>query len=120
MEVSSQRASVEAANVERRQYCRARTVGINTLAPAVLLSGVFIILGVALRLTNYLVDAEIPARATAWVQGITHSKIVFLLVFNLFLIAVGCLMDIYSAIIVVVPLIVPIAKPSASTRITLG
>jgi len=73
-----------------------------------LVGGVFAILGVALGLTNYLVDAEIPAHAAAWVEANVTSRLVFLLALNLFLLAVGCLMDIYSATVVVVPLILPI------------
>jgi C4-dicarboxylate transporter DctM subunit len=75
-----------------------------------LIGGVFIILGVAMGLTNYLVDAEVPARAAAWVQGHVHSRFVFLLALNGFLVIVGCLMDIFSAIVVVVPLILPISQ----------
>jgi tripartite ATP-independent transporter DctM subunit len=75
-----------------------------------LIGGVFIILGVAMGLTNYLVDAEVPAGAAAWVQGHVHSRLVFLLALNGFLVVVGCLMDIFSAIVVVVPLILPISQ----------
>lgn len=74
-----------------------------------MLGGIFMILGVALGLTNYLVDAMIPAQAVEWVSENVDSKITFLLALNLFLLIVGCLMDIYSAIVVAVPLILPIA-----------
>jgi tripartite ATP-independent transporter DctM subunit len=77
---------------------------------ATLIGGVLVILGVALGFTNYLVDAEIPTLALEWVQSGIESKLVFLLVLNLFLLVVGCLMDIYSAIVVVVPLILPIGE----------
>lgn len=76
----------------------------------VLVGGVLLILGVAMGFTNYLITAQIPDQAVAWVQQTIHSRWVFLLAINLFLLAVGCLMDIYSAIIVVVPLIVPMAN----------
>ncbi len=72
-----------------------------------LVGGVLLILGVALGFTNYLVDAQIAERAVEWVTGSIHSRWVFLLLLNLFLLVVGCLMDIFSAIVVVVPLIVP-------------
>lgn len=75
-----------------------------------LIGGVFVILGVAMGLTNFLVDAEVPMHAAAWVQEHIHSRIVFLLFLNVFLLIVGCLMDIFSAIVVVVPLILPISK----------
>src|SRR5512145_2869220 len=72
-----------------------------------LLSGsVLVILGVALGLTNYLVTEQIPDRLIEWVTATTDSRLVFLLALNALLIVVGCLMDIYSAIVVVVPLTV--------------
>lgn len=76
---------------------------------AVMLGGIFVILGVAMGLTNYLVDAMVPMRAAAWVEANVESKIAFLLALNVFLLVVGALMDIFSAIVVVVPLIIPIA-----------
>ena len=76
---------------------------------ATLIGGVLIILGVALGLTNYLVIARIPLLAVEWVQTFVESPLFFLLLLNIFLLIVGCLMDIYSAIVVVVPLITPLA-----------
>jgi C4-dicarboxylate transporter DctM subunit len=73
-----------------------------------LVGGVLIILGVAMGLTSYIVDAQIPAQIVDWAQSSISSPLVFLLCLNLFLILVGCLMDIFSAIVVVVPLIVPL------------
>jgi len=75
---------------------------------ATLIGGVLIILGVALGLTNYLIFAEIPQLAVDWVQTFVSSPLFFLLLLNVFLLIVGCLMDIYSAIVVVVPLITPL------------
>jgi tripartite ATP-independent transporter DctM subunit len=74
-----------------------------------LVGGVLLILGVALGFTNYLVNAQIPDRAIEWAQGTLQSRIAFLLALNLFLLLVGCVMDIFSAIVVVVPIIVPVA-----------
>jgi tripartite ATP-independent transporter DctM subunit len=76
---------------------------------ATLIGGVLIILGVARGLTNFLIFAQVPDLAVEWVQTLVHSKICFLLLFNLFLLVVGCLMDIFSAVTVVVPLILPVA-----------
>ena len=70
--------------------------------------GVLIILGVAVGLTNYLVSAQVPMRLLEWTRGHVDSQFTFLLGLNLFLLVVGCLMDIFSAIVVVVPLIVPL------------
>ncbi len=85
-----------------------------------LIGGVFIILGVAMGLTNYLVDAEVPMKAAAWVQAHIHSRIFFLLALNAFLLIVGCLMDIFSAIVVVVPLILPISRVFGIDPLHLG
>jgi tripartite ATP-independent transporter DctM subunit len=72
------------------------------------IGGVLLILGVAVGFTNYLVDAQVPERLLDWTRQYIHSPLVFLLALNLFLLVVGCLMDIYSATLVVVPLIVPL------------
>ncbi|MDH5528077.1 MAG: TRAP transporter large permease subunit [Nitrospirota bacterium] len=77
---------------------------------ATLVGGVFVILGCAMGLTNYLVDAEVPMLAAEWVKAHIDSKLLFLLALNVFLLLVGCLMDIFSALAVVVPLILPMAK----------
>ena len=73
-----------------------------------LIGGVLIILGVAMGFTSYLVDAQIPMLLMDWVEQNISSKYVFLLLLNILLLAVGCLMDIFSAIIIIVPLITPL------------
>ncbi len=85
-----------------------------------LVGGVLLILGVALGFTNYLVDAEVPAKGVEWVTSAIHSKYTFLLVLNIFLLVVGCLMDIYSAIVVVVPLLIPLGNAFGIDPIHLG
>jgi len=75
---------------------------------ATLIGGVLIILGVAMGLTSYLVDAQIPILILSWAKEAIASKYTFLLMLNVFLLLVGCLMDIFSAIIVIVPLIAPL------------
>ena len=87
---------------------------------AVLVGGVLIVLGVAMGLTSYLVDAEIPAHAAEWAVLNIDSRWKFLLLLNLALILVGCMMDIYSALIVVVPLILPMATAFGISPIHLG
>lgn len=74
-----------------------------------LVGGILIILGVAMGLTNFMVDQQVPDHIFAWVKQFIHSKWAFLVTLNLFLIVVGMMMDIFSAIIVVVPIITPIA-----------
>ena len=74
-----------------------------------LVGGVLIILGFAMGFTGYLVDAQIPLKILNFVQSTISSKIIFLLALNILLLIIGCLMDVFSAIIVVVPLIAPLA-----------
>jgi tripartite ATP-independent transporter DctM subunit len=85
-----------------------------------LVGGVLLILGVALGFTNYLVDAQVPVKAVEWVTAHVDSKWTFLLLLNLFLIVVGALMDIYSAIVIVVPLIVPLGAAYGIDPLHLG
>jgi C4-dicarboxylate transporter, DctM subunit len=85
-----------------------------------LIGGVLLILGVALGFTNYLVDARIPERAVDWVTGAVHSRWMFLLALNLFLLAAGCLLDIFSATVVLVPLIIPLGIAFGVDPIHLG
>jgi len=75
-----------------------------------LLSGaIIIILGAALGLTGYLVDEQIPEKILEFLTSLTENRYVFLAGLNLFLLAVGCMMDIFSAIVIVVPIMVPVA-----------
>lgn len=75
-----------------------------------LVGGILLILCCALGFTNFLVDEEIPMKIFALMKVYLKDKYSFLLFLNIFLLIVGCLMDIFSAIIVVVPLIIPIAN----------
>lgn len=85
-----------------------------------LVGGVLLILAVAAGLTDYLVFAEIPTALVQWTQAHVHSKLAFLLVLNVFLLIVGTLMDIFSAIVVVVPLILPLAEVYGVNPVHLG
>jgi tripartite ATP-independent transporter DctM subunit len=76
---------------------------------AQIIGGILLIMGMALGLTNYLIDVGIPDMASDWVQGITSNPYVFLLALNVFLFFAGALMEIYAAIIVLVPLLLPLA-----------
>jgi tripartite ATP-independent transporter DctM subunit len=73
-----------------------------------LIGGVLVILGVAVGLTSWLVGAQVPMHLVEFTRAHIESRTVFLLALNLFLILVGCLMEIFPAIVVVVPLIVPL------------
>ncbi len=85
-----------------------------------LVGGILLILGAAMGLTNYLVDAEIPMRLLDFVKANIESRIIFLVVLNIFLLVVGCTMGIFSALVVVVPLLAPIAKAYGIDPIHLG
>lgn len=74
-----------------------------------LVGGILLILGTAFALTNYLIDAEIPTQLFQWVQAHVSQKWIFLLVLNLFLLFFGMLLEGYPAIVVLTPLVLPIA-----------
>jgi tripartite ATP-independent transporter DctM subunit len=86
----------------------------------VLVGGILIILGAALGFTNYLIDAEVPMKLFNLFKAYTDSPFIFLVLLNLFLLVVGCLLDIFSALIVVVPLITPVATAYGINPIHLG
>jgi tripartite ATP-independent transporter DctM subunit len=103
-----------------RDFKRASDIPRVMAEAGLLVGGVLLILGVALGFTNYLVDAQVPTRAVEWVVGVVKSPYAFLLALNVCLLAVGCVMDIYSAIIVVAPLIVPLAMAYGVDPVHLG
>jgi C4-dicarboxylate transporter DctM subunit len=85
-----------------------------------MVGGVMIVLGAALGFTNFLVDAFVPMKLFEFLKGMIESRIAFLVVLNLFLLLVGCMMDIFSAILVVVPLIIPLAEKFHVDPVHLG
>ena len=85
-----------------------------------LLGAVLILLSVAMGLTSYLVDAQIPDALLSWVKTHIHSQVVFLLVLNVILLVLGSVLEIYSAIIILVPLVTPMAAAFALDPIHLG
>lgn len=74
-----------------------------------MVGGILLILAISLAFTNYLVDAEIPMRLFEWVKSNIDDRLTFLIVLNLFLLILGAILDIFSALVIVVPLIVPVA-----------
>jgi len=86
----------------------------------VLVGALLIILGTAMGLTNYLIDAEIPMRLLDFFKAHIENLFLFLIVLNIFLLAVGCTMGIFSALVVVVPLFTPIAGAYGIDPIHLG
>ncbi len=86
----------------------------------ILVGGVLLILGVSLGFTNDMVDAQVPAQLAAWVHDTVHSQWVFLLMVNIMLIVVGSLLEIFAAIVVVVPLLLPMARAYGVDDVHLG
>jgi tripartite ATP-independent transporter DctM subunit len=85
-----------------------------------LVGGVLLILGAAMGLTNLLVVEHVPDRLASWLATAIESRWMFLVALNVFLLVVGCLMDVFSAIIVVAPLIVPVALVFGVDPVHLG
>jgi tripartite ATP-independent transporter DctM subunit len=85
-----------------------------------LVGGILLILACAVAFTNFLIDAEVPLLLLDWMKSYLSNKYTFLLLLNVFLLIVGCLMDIFSALIVVVPLIVPVAVGFGVDPVHLG
>ena len=75
----------------------------------ILVGGIMIIIGASLASTNYMIDAEIPTRLFELIQQYIDDKLTFLILLNLFLLALGMMLDIFSAIVIIVPIILPIA-----------
>ncbi len=86
----------------------------------VLVGTILIILGTAMGFTSYLVDEQVPMQALEFMKQYIDNQLTFLIVLNVLLLIVGCMMDIFSAIIVVVPLIVPIAQSFDVNMVHLG
>jgi C4-dicarboxylate transporter, DctM subunit len=84
-----------------------------------LVGAILLILGAALGLTNFLIDAQVPARILDWVRGFITNRFTFLLALNILLLIIGSLMEIFSAMIVV-PLIIPIALEYHVNLVHLG
>ena len=85
-----------------------------------LVGAILIILGISLGLTNYLITLDVPTTVLDWIQATTESRVITLIGLNIFLLIVGCLMDIFSAVIIVVPLLLPIAEEFGIDKAHLG
>ena len=75
----------------------------------VMVGGILLILGIALGFTNYLVDAEVPQQLMVSMQTYIKSPLGFLLLLNILLLALGAMLDIFSALVIMVPLLLPVA-----------
>ena len=102
-----------------------REVPLNELARVVreamvMVGGILLILGVSLAFTNFLVDAEVPQALFEWISTFIQSKITFLVLLNLILLALGAILDIFSALVIMIPLIVPLALQFGVDPVHLG
>ena len=86
----------------------------------VLVGGILIILGISLASTNYLILAEIPQRLFEFIQTHIDDRLTFLILLNIFLLLLGAMLDIFSAIVLVVPLVLPIAMGYGVHPVHLG
>jgi tripartite ATP-independent transporter DctM subunit len=84
-----------------------------------LVGAIFMVLGTALGFTNYLIDAQIPDKIFAWLHAYVSSKVLFLILLNVFLLIIN-MIEIFSAILIVVPIIVPVAAQYGIDPIHLG
>jgi tripartite ATP-independent transporter DctM subunit len=85
-----------------------------------LVGGILIIVGTSLASTNYMIDQQVPARLFDFVRTHISSAFTFLVILNVFLLILGCLLDIFSSIVLVVPLLLPIAKNYGIDPVHLG
>ena len=112
--VASEAAVITAAYVLIVEVLIYREIPVRRLTgiirdTVVLVGGVLIILGMGMAITNFLIDQEVPQLILDWVGARIQNPLLFLVALNLFLLAVGCAMDIYTATVVIVPLLAPLA-----------
>ena len=86
----------------------------------ILVGAILIILGVSLASTNYLIDAEIPATLFATIKEYISSKLTFLILLNIFLLILGAMLDIFSALVLMIPLLLPVALGYGIDPVHLG
>lgn len=107
------------AVVIQREISLARLFGIMRES-MVMIGAILLILGVAMAFTNWMIDAEIPTRLFDFIKQHIDSKWTFLLLLNVFLLVLGCFLDIFSALVIMVPLLLPIAIGYGIDPIHLG
>mgnify|MGYP001555752621 FL=1 len=86
----------------------------------VLVGGILVILGASLASTNAMIDAQVPMKLFDFVTAHVSSKLTFLILLNLFLLVLGTMLDVFSALIIVVPLLLPLAAGYGIEPIHLG
>lgn len=86
----------------------------------VMVGGILLILGVSLAFTNFLIDAEVPQALFEWINTYVDDKITFLILLNIVLLILGAILDIFSALVIMIPLIVPVALRFGVDPVHLG
>jgi C4-dicarboxylate transporter DctM subunit len=121
----SEAAAVTALYVLLVELIVRREIGLKRLPMVmresmVMVGGILIILGMALALTNYFIDAQIPTAIFSFIRHHVHGQFTFLVLLNIFLLILGALLDIFSALVLVVPLILPVAVGYGINPVHLG
>lgn len=121
----SEAAAVTALYVLIVEVVILKEIPLKNLAPIMVKSmhmvgGILLILAVSLASTNFLIDAEVPDKLFAWVVAHISDRLTFLILLNAFLLVLGMLLDIFSALVLVVPLIIPIAAGFGVDPVHLG
>ena len=121
----SEAAAVTAFYVLLVEVVIHREVKVSALAGVIrdamiMVGGILLILGVSLAFTNYLIDAEIPQLLFEWISTWVTDKITFLILLNIVLLILGALLDIFSALVIMIPLIVPVAMRFGIDPVHLG
>jgi C4-dicarboxylate transporter, DctM subunit len=121
----SEAAAVTALYVAVVEVCIYREIKLSQLPglmrdSMVMVGGILLILGVSLAFTNFLIDAQVPMKMFALIQRYITSKLVFLITLNVFLLLLGAVLDIFSALVIMVPLILPVAVSYGINPVHLG
>jgi tripartite ATP-independent transporter DctM subunit len=110
----SEAAAVTAAYVVLAEVVLYREVAWRQLSKVavesmVMVGGILLILGIALAFTNFLVDAEVPQQLLAFINRYIEDPLSFLILLNVLLLILGAMLDIFSALVIMVPLLLPVA-----------
>lgn len=121
----SEAAAVTAAyvlfiEVAVNREVRFRDIGSAAVKTATMIGSITVILGASLAFNSYLIDQQVPNQILSFMQTHVQSKLSFFLILNVFLLGVGCVLDVFSALVIVVPLIVPIAQSYGVDLLHLG
>lgn len=103
-----------------RRDVKLRQIPAIIVKTAVMVGGIIVILGAALAFNSFLVDQQLPMKVLSLIQAHVRSKVVFLIFLNVFLLLVGCVLDVYSALVIIAPLLIPIARAYGVNLLHLG